>query len=172
MTDLQTQLEELKPTIATLYAQMARSALRQLQNKFGPTLKGASASRVYVGTLQFLRPVLEKADPNAKGRHCEMRINPDRLDKEASKYADAAVAKWGGKIAEKVGPLDEVHIYRMTTGAFAISGKRAGRRVRLEQDVIVKMSCKGTLFNQFPARIWVDGKFHSAAAYKRLMGDR
>jgi hypothetical protein len=34
--------------------------------------------------------------------------------------------------------------------------------------MIINVSPKGKLFNQFPARIYVNGKFTSAAAYAKL----
>jgi hypothetical protein len=51
---------------------------------------------------------------------------------------------------------------------FRIVGIKNDRSICIEQDRIVNVSPKGTLFNQFPARIYVNGKFTSAAAYAKL----
>ena len=87
-------------------------------------------------------------------------------DAWATAELDAACAK----LVAKVGDLKHVKISGAPErGTFTLVGHHASyATVRVEQTRILKSSGKGTLFNQWPARIYVDGKFVSEAAYKQI----
>jgi hypothetical protein len=95
-------------------------------------------------------------------------INADTVAKFADKQVTEMLASWEAKLVAKLAELDNAEAVRQHSGvAFIITGTKAGQPVSIEQSMIVNVSSKGLLFNQFPARIYVAGKFTSEAAYKR-----
>ena len=109
----------------------------------------------------------------------DYEINSDRLDRNAAQYAADAVAGFVAKLIRKLGDLSDVSIADMNTsaGTFTIGGKIGGRwiageyvgqKVTVNQRCILKCSNKGTLFNQWPARIYVDGVFTPEKKFKEL----
>jgi hypothetical protein len=129
----------------------------------GPALNGISNSWGFARTFRALvSPVL--APRHRMGDECA--IDEMKLNKAANDYAEAAVAEWLSKIEGKLGNLENTTVQSFGGCRYTIFGTRAGKKVTIEQDVIVKSSTKGLLFNQFPARIYVDGKFTSETKYK------
>jgi len=95
-------------------------------------------------------------------------INADSVAKFADKQVTEMLASWEAKLVAKLAELDNAEAVRQHSGvAFVITGTKAGQPISIEQSMIVNVSSKGLLFNQFPARIYVAGKFTSEAAYKR-----
>lgn len=93
----------------------------------------------------------------------------DRLQQAGDEYANAVVAEFIGKLAKKLGALTEVKVLRANSnGTFVIVGNLADREVSIEQQKVCKVSTKGLFFHQWPARIYVDGKFTPEAAFKKL----
>lgn len=84
--------------------------------------------------------------------------------------AQATMDALFAKLVHKVGALDDLETEGHVSH-FNLMGTRAGHRIRIEQNIIVNVSSKGTVFNQFPSRIYVDGQFKSEADYKRMFGD-
>lgn len=165
MTDLTAALADLRPALADRYAAQVRRVFAAMVEAHGPALHGVSNSWDFARSYSALiARVIRRAGDRING---EVSIDEDRLAKAAADYAEAAVAEWQDKIQGKLGDLTDATVARFGGCAYAISGTRAGKRVRIEQDVVVKQSTKGLLFNQFPARIYVDGKFTPEAAYKR-----
>ncbi|MCK5641742.1 MAG: hypothetical protein KAJ19_13150 [Gammaproteobacteria bacterium] len=132
----------------------------------------------YSGSYQQLvRPVLDIIDEkgekvgswspsNEEGLHHV--INVEKLAERAEAYAQGVVDTWKKKIADKLEKLEEVEVKFLNGGDLSIRGTRAGRVVRIEQQTVFKVSRNGLLFNQFPARIYVDGKFYPETKYKKL----
>jgi hypothetical protein len=165
MTDLTAALADLRPALADRYAAQVRALFAAMIEAHGPTLKGIHNSYQFSRTFSALvSRVVRRAGDRLSD---PVYLDEDRLTRAAADYADAAVAAWQDKIQGKLGDLVDISVTRFTGLAYAITGTRAGKRVRIEQDVIVKRSTTGLLFNQFPARIYVDGKFTPEAAYKR-----
>jgi hypothetical protein len=93
-------------------------------------------------------------------------VNAAWLRKNAEENAAAQIAAFAAKLESKLGTLGDFQA-TFTRGAdFTISGTRNGHRVFVEQQTVFKVSSHGTPFNQFPARIYVDGKFTPAAKYE------
>lgn len=95
-------------------------------------------------------------------------INEERLAKAAKDYAAFTIAEWFNKLMEKVGDLTDVRFSDYSAGDFTLHGKRGEHDVRIYQQRIINVSVKGKWFNQYPARLNVNGKAISAAAYKKL----
>lgn len=168
----------LEAVIAAKHADLAAMVYRQLRRTFddavallGPQLRGVynhdRFARVWRETMGKF---VERVD--ATGSFLRDRDRPYAFDDaKARAYADAyatvALQELFDKLVAKVGALDEPHAEGMSGLHFIYAGKRDGHRVRVEQNVTVNVSSRGKLFNQFPARIYVDGKFTSEAEYKR-----
>lgn len=91
-------------------------------------------------------------------------LNMAKVEARSRKAAEEAALAWYHKAVAKLGDVSDAAV----SGAGArirIAGKRAGRVVILDQEMIVNVSVKGKLFNQFPARLYVDGKFVPAGEY-------
>lgn len=157
-------LDAFKPAIAEQYARLVRGTFGRISERFGPTLRGVSSDWTYARAYRSLVSAHVSTD-RASG---VVTLDEVKLSNGAARYADAVVIEWAGKIVEKIGALDEAEVRSLDGARFEIVGTVAGRRVRIEQSMIVNVSPKGTPFNQFPARIYVDGKHTSAAAYKKL----
>ena len=164
MTDLTAALDTIRPVLADRYANQVRRAFAVMVEVHGADLRGIHNSWDFARTYRGL--VASVLTWTGHGAHSTCAIDETKLAKVAAAYAEAAVAQWKDKIEGKLGDLTEVNVVRMAGACFGIKGSRAGRNVWIEQDVIMKSSTKGLLFNQFPARIYVDGKFTSEAKYK------
>ncbi len=88
----------------------------------------------------------------------------------ADAWAAAELEAAAAKLIAKVGDLKHVKIIGAPErGTFTLVGHHHSyATVRVEQTRVLKSSSKGTLFNQWPARIYVDNRPVSEAAYKQL----
>lgn len=106
-----------------------------------------------------------------KGGSAEYEPNPAAIAHAAREYAKAALAMLEQRLIQKlrVNLLADPRIVVSASGdEFTVSGNDVGgRRVRLEQRRILNHSSLGKLFNQWPARIYVDGQFVPEAVYMR-----
>jgi hypothetical protein len=172
--DLKAALEEYKPTIEDRYKSYVTSMLENLKKLFGPKLQGVANSKYYSvyesirGNIKLVKENENDYRPSAIG---EYFIDEDRINRGATLYAERTIESWLGKIQSKMGDLADAKVHRLNDMRFEIEGARNGRSVRIDQDMIINQSSKGKLFNQFPARIYVDGKFFSEAKYKELWAD-
>lgn len=124
----------------------------------------SSLDRAYLVIRETLHPVCDII-PGAGGwRGGTLQLNHDKVAKVAAEMAEAAAVAWEHKMNEKLGAT-EVEFVSAETCRFTVRGTFAGRKVRLHQEMIVNVSTKGRLFNQFPSRIYVDGKFTPAAKF-------
>lgn len=159
--ELAAAIEEQKPALAETYRTSLDSVLARLVSKYGPKLKGTANTGDY-SRMQSLRSVLTR-DEN--GYH----IDPDKATEEANKYADAVAQEWLHKISGKMAEMESAEVHRMTGIEFSISGTVKGKKVHIIQDMIVNRSVYGLPFNQFPARIYVEGQFMPELAYKKML---
>lgn len=88
--------------------------------------------------------------------------------KTAQESIEALVAKLDGKLGDHLVSVDVKRA--QGDGFLLLLGELAdGSRVLVEQNMILNVSSKGTLFHQWPARIKVNGKPVSEAAFKKLL---
>lgn len=98
-----------------------------------------------------------------------MKLNEEALKAVALKRAEAAALEWFNKIEGKLGPVSDVRISWASGASFCIKASLPGDLpVRIEQQMIIKQSPKGRLFNQFPSRIYVANQFTPEANYAKL----
>lgn len=158
MTNIRTEIEAYKPTLAANYKAMAERTFAAIVAMHGADVWKAVNCWTYAKAFNnFVRPLL-----------VNKTIDAGRLDRAATQYANDTAEAWIAKIESKLGDLTDVTVERLGGVSFVIRGTRDGHAVRINQDMTFKASSRGTPFNQFPARIYVDGKFTSEAKYKEM----
>ena len=162
MTAIATALEAIRPMIADRYAKQVRRSFERMVEKHGPSLKGIYNSADFARTYRSLVAQYVTRINDV----CS--INEDRLAQGAAEYAEAATTEWQAKIQSKLGNLELAVVSRHHGTNFTIVGRRNGHSVAIEQDMFVKHSTRGLLFNQFPSRIYVNGKFYAEKKYHAM----
>jgi hypothetical protein len=159
----------MAPAIAQGYIDFVRRVFAENTRSFGPTLKGIFNSTSAANFRETIRPNLKR------GPHLQPWLNDGawlideaKLIENASAYAEAVCVAWLDKINAKIGAVTDVQCHRLDGVSFAITGRRDGRNIHIQQQIILNVSSNGKLFNQFPARISVDGKAISEAQYKKM----
>lgn len=156
----------LKPLIiADFEAYVTRTIRRYTDN--WDTMSDAAKHNIrrgYDGTWRFVRGFAQMDSDRFNARPTG-EVKAEWLRKKAEESADAQIAAFAAKLEKKLGTLWDFQA-TFTRGAdFTVTGTRNGHRIVVEQQTIFKVSNQGTPFNQFPARIYVDGKFTPAAQY-------
>ena len=96
-------------------------------------------------------------------------VDVEALQKDGDKYAEVTIQSFVAKLTRKLAPLTDVEVlWAKGSGQFTITGKLGNRQVTVHQDRVFKISSKGTPFHQWPARIYVEGKFTTEAAFKKI----
>lgn len=158
-------IETFRPELETLYANQARRIAESILKDFGPTLRGVYNSRDVRTFQAWVQPILSADGDRINSNQF---IDDAKLARFAAQQADACITSWSQKISGKLGDLEDATINRLNGYTYSISGHRGGRAVTIEQQLIVKSSSKGTVFNQFPARIYVEGKFTPEKKYHEM----
>lgn len=165
--DLREQLEAYKPELANTIERQVFATVQSLKETYGPDMRGknwqgqkASQSKAWE---RYRSLTTRDPDGNVEPVH-------ELMADYALAQAGAVVDAWGEKITSKLSDLQNTTVRHLDGHRFAITGERDGKKIRIEQDMIINYSALGTAYNQFPARIYVDGKFHPEAAYKKLIG--
>ena len=163
---------------AELVEYFTNAAEGQIFNQFAMLVTKLGASMGNIGNTQSyqlwsetIRPLCD-AHPvvDEKGkRGMTYTLNNDRVKQYAALYGESATGEIIAKIGYKVGELDDGKVHHISGARFSINGKSGAHLVNINQEMIVNVSVKGRLFNQFPARIYVDGKFMSAADFDKLV---
>jgi hypothetical protein len=153
---------------STIEAAIKARTIRLIQMAFRDGIAHYGSSKAAVGGYCYLaaafrglaRPCIDRDDMGYADA-----LNADKVDAFAAKVASDAVAGIAAKVAAKVGALDDMRFNHVSGASFEVTGTRNGRRVHLVQDIVVNTSSKGTVFNQYPATIYLDRKRISAAKY-------
>lgn len=155
--------------------ELEASGERQLRKIFdravavlGPTLRGCynhpDFARIWSETMKY---VVDEAP-----RHGSATINEARLKDYVQKWAANELESAVQKLVSKVPDLHDVRVASASDAGswFTVTGTRAdGSRVSVDQSRILNVSSRGKLFNQWPARIYVNGKLTSEAAYHKAI---
>jgi len=95
-------------------------------------------------------------------------IRGDRLADAAKAYGEKTALGWYWKMATKLGKAPDVQaVINPTYVNIEVMATVDGHRVHVKQDIVYKVSSKGTPFHQFPALIYVDGKFTTEAEFAK-----
>lgn len=170
MTNLTDALNAYRPQIEARIERILTAKFEDLTKRFGPTLRGVYNSECYKFFTETLRRVLTQDLRTEGGRQIagDYRIDAAKLTAYAAAAAEQTIAAWATKIEAKMGEIENAEVLSMGGYTFHIVGTAHGKKALIEQNMIVNVSSKGTLFNQYPARIYLDGKFISEAKYKAL----
>ena len=164
--NIEQAIEALIPTLADRVSAIWRCQFDSLVEDFGPTLKGVYNSKSCSLWRDVIRPLCNAVE--VSGNRPEYELSDYKVSVLAQKYAEAAANEWSNKIAAKLGDV-EYHGFKCFHGCnYLVHATRDGHDIRLDQQLILKYSPKGKLFNQFPARIYVDGKLVSEKKYKEM----
>ena len=87
-------------------------------------------------------------------------------EKEARIGADARYNAFIAKFLSKLGDLDSVKIEFLAGADCIVKGKKNGHDVVINQQTVWKENQSGTIYPQFPARIYVDGQFTPASKFE------
>jgi hypothetical protein len=171
----------MRERIRVQYVNQVRRYYQMLLEKYGPTFQIRDVwSPHRVVYREVVEPSLEyETARNAQPGEYVVRsfygpkyLDEGKLQANADRYAEAQLGPMVEKIRSKVGLLSDLKFSEWSGPArFRLTGSWQGKSVVLEQDMIVNVSSKGKLFNQWPSHIYVDGKFLSEAAYKRLLAE-
>lgn len=149
-----------KPQLAAEYVAYVGRLYATMVSKLGAGFEGLNEkkneglAKLYDNTL---RAVLDS------GRG----LDADKLAAAGQRYADDVANAMRGKIMDKAGDLGSPELRHLSGMNFSLTGTLGGKKVLIEQNTIVNVSPLGTMFNQYPARIYIDGKFTPEAQYKR-----
>jgi len=173
MSNILASLIAKTPEIQDRISRTIRQQYDMLVGELGTSMKNVANSGYYSVWTETVRPVCDLIYADPDKRHTpdskkDYLINEDALARRSAKLAEAVVLAWFDKINEKLGELDNATCTDVGNCTFNINGERNGHKIQIQQDIILNVSSKGRLFNQFPARIYVDGKFTSAAKYTKL----
>ena len=148
---------------------------KYVMEQYGPRMSGIYNTREY-RLADLVKSIADWDGPDCQWAHTPESekkgswvINKNKLQKKAHDHAKASVDQWKDKIISKLEHLDNISIARLDNACgFLISGCRDGRQVEIQQQMILNFrSSTGTIFNQFPSRIYVDGKSMSENKYKK-----
>jgi hypothetical protein len=141
---------------------------KRLLEAFGPTLRCRDCYHPDYRALLSHRIFFKKPEGAVTGTwDTPHEINFDKVVEFADQQASDLIDGFVAKLNEKLGDLDAAVVRRASSrGAFTISGQKNDHAVTVEQQVVIKVSKHGLWYAQFPARIYVDGKFTPASKYE------
>lgn len=172
-------LEARVPELAQQFAANLRRAFeyQASQHPDGIPVYPRSGVSGYLVITELLRPICDKVNPEGASEfdiRCgavrqTLKLNEEKLAAAALKRAQEAAVEWFNKIEGKLGPVDDVRVSWASGASFCIKARLpSGLPVRIEQQMIIKASPKGRLFNQFPSLIYVANQFTPEANYVKL----
>ena len=171
---LESALAESAAEIAASYSELARGSMLQLQGLYpagkeiGIWDSSYSRWKNFVGPLSQPMPEFAPASQymmdDSWDRPSQRMMNEAKLARASAEYAKIALAECINKMVAKLGSLESAEVVNFQGFSyFVVVGKINGHVVQIEQQSIINVSVKGKPFNQYPARLYVDGSFVSAA---------
>ncbi|KKN72364.1 hypothetical protein LCGC14_0411910 [marine sediment metagenome] len=167
------------PELAKDYKSFVGRVLKQMREDLGPGLKGIYSSGKWARTYQGIRPNVVKRTPSGGPVHAMLSSEYDRLPvvidaaklaRNAKAYGERISLEWYNKMLAKLGSLNGVQVtLNLGRGDIRVRGRRGSDVVTIDQQRIINVSSRGTLFHQFPSRIYVNGKFLSEVSYKKYL---
>lgn len=156
-------MQNFAPVLVEMYTNHITRTHAAIVAKLGAEMKNVYNDWTFARTFRMsVAPNLNNSSVPSSG------LSADRVAKNANEYAQGTIEALQAKIVSKLGTVESVEVKRLTGCTFRINGMMNGQRFLMEQTIVVKCSSKGLVFNQFPARIYLNGKFISEAAFKKL----
>lgn len=178
---------ELREQFMAQAPALARAYERHIRNDFSYTAALYGIDGVIPAILFPKERRLTEAQKDAQAgvdsvisRHATVVAVPVRgyildeaeLMRRAEKYGEEAALQWFYKTNLKLGQLTKATLHRDNNGDVLVSGEKEGCKVLLRQQVITKWApVKRELYNQYPARLYLDGQFMPEYDYARRFPD-
>jgi len=160
---------ELKAQLVAVFTNQVQHSITKTFDRYvatyGAAMKGIYNSRncgFWKHTVQFC------CDSSSNRVGAEYSLNLQKVALMASQIAVEMADEVLAKVNAKVAQLEDASVALVSGANFVIGGKKNGKIVRMEQNQIINVSVKGKLFNQYPSRIYVNGKFTSAAKFATI----
>lgn len=159
----------LKSELIEVFAKQVATSVRfhfeNITKIFGADAKGVANSRHYRVWSETVRPCCDRTGNRVTDAYT---LSEERLARFANSLASDMADEVLAKVDAKVGELTNPNVIRVSGANFIIIGTKSDRAVRIEQNQIINVSSKGKLFNQYPSRIYVDGKFTPATKFAAI----
>jgi hypothetical protein len=167
------EFDAMVPTIAAEFTSWVTKTLERILATYDRKQISAlgNAFSTDGGKWRQLRTFTIMVDENGEPTNrftSRYKVDHGRIAKESIRYAQGQVDAFKFKLNQKLADLSDIENLRIGTTEFQFTGILGENKVRVEQTTVLKCSNKGTLFNQWPCRIYVNGKFMSEAAFKKL----
>lgn len=171
---------KLAPELEKDFEDYITGAFRRLTDKYGDAMVAKLGADYWRKKLPedvsegdvatFKHPVRTFLTVASLRNNGPAQIDRARLDKEAKAYAKQQIDQFVVKLTQKLGDLTDVRIRQVNAHGFEcmIEGSLRGHKVLVKQSRKFVVNQHGTFFHQWPALIYVDGKFVTEAAFKRL----
>ena len=168
--ELDAALDACRPRIARDHVERVTRLHGRMVADLGPGLPGVTESFAHARAFRnVVSPFIVSVDaPGESEEGAHQVLDATKLQAAARQLAQDVIAEWRTRIIGKMGEVEVPTVSQTAETSFGIVGRKNGHEVRIEQGVILNVSSNGRLFRQFPARIYIDGKFRSEAAYRRL----
>jgi len=172
ITTITEAFEPLKPAIAADFIRYVTKALEKVEEKYPAFVRVANEWGYLADSYRQFRTFLKPVDPKEISYTVPQMINNEKIAEKSVQYAEDAVAGFIAKLTKKLGALDTASVINMNLNqmSFVIEGTANGKKVFVEQQCILKVSSRGKMFNQFPARIYVDGDFTPEKNFAEKIG--
>lgn len=122
--------------------------------------------------VRALKPFFEEVEGEREvGRRAPVigiETKADAIAKAAGRYGEAMAANFIEKFNAKLGEVENVECQRASSGWLLFTATKGGHKVTVDQARVLKVSSNGKWFHQWPARIYVDGKFTPEAKFKAM----
>jgi hypothetical protein len=171
ITNIKSEFDQFVPVIKAQVVEHFNASFDRFEKEYGKvgTYRGNGAWDHGRREQSRLHAFAKFEHGGSTGRSGDPMVrNPERIDGFAQKCAEDQVAGFVAKLEKKLCDLTDCEVVDVKGPSFVIRGNVGNRHVVVRQDIILKRSSKGTLFNQFPARIYVDGKFTPESKFKGL----
>ena len=144
-----------------IIAKYDRAAIRNLGNSF------SNDGAIWRQLRTFTIMVDENGNRTTRFTNI-YQVDYDRIKKESIRYAQSQVDSFKYKLQQKLSDLTDISDLRISGLEFAFNGKLAENTIHIEQTTVLKCSKTGKLFNQWPCRIYVNGKMMPESKFKKL----
>lgn len=186
MTDLERQLREQFSPLAGRLAASYRHVMEQGFKRFA-TVAPEHRQAIIMGRVPSGMSGLEACGLHDSYRRCRRYVSfeggrmsgtpflsGDFLAREAAVYGEEQANAFLGKLLRKLeGATDPHLVFESGSGAnFRLVLKAGDSHVAVEQQAVMKFNKSGQPFHQFPARIYLDNRFMSEAAFRAHMEKR
>jgi hypothetical protein len=167
------EFDAMVPAIAVNFENWVTKALERILAKYQPKeIKNLGNSFSDDGGVwRQLRTFTIMVDENGEktNRYTSIyQVDYDRIKAESIKYAQAQVDSFKHKLQQKLADLTDISNLHISGLEFTFLAKLNEHQISIEQTTVMKCSKNGKLFNQWPCRIYVNGKMMPESKFKKL----